>query len=142
MENLPAEQFMQVHRSYVVNLEAITGIRLGENTLEVAGKLMPVSKSYKGCSFCCTRYRFCYATKPEIYTKVIITCPNTFSMWELSLRFEEEQTKGAIFDEMDMQLAAIASLHGMEGVFQIKSALICEVERVKSLYMDESLSHG
>jgi DNA-binding LytR/AlgR family response regulator len=47
LENLPAEQFMQVHRSYVVRLEAITGIRLGENTLEVGSKLVPVSKTYK-----------------------------------------------------------------------------------------------
>jgi hypothetical protein len=76
------------------------------------------------------------------HAKVIITCPKTFSMWELSLRFVEEQTEGPIYDEMDMQLAAIASLHGMEGVFQIKSALICEVEAIKRLYVDESLRHG
>ena len=74
--------------------------------------------------------------------KVVITCPSSFSMWKLSLRYLEEQTEGPVFDEMDMQLAAIASLHGMEGVFQIRAALICSVEEIECLYLDKPLSHG
>jgi hypothetical protein len=66
--------------------------------------------------------------------KVVITCPSTFNMWKLSLRFVEEQSEGPVFDDMDMQLAAIASLHGMEGVFQIRAALICRVEEIECLY--------
>ena len=66
---------------------------------------------------------------------VIITCPTTFTLWKLKLRYLEEQTEGPVFDEMDMQLAAIATLHGIpEDVFKIKAALICKVEQVECLY--------
>jgi hypothetical protein len=68
------------------------------------------------------------------YAKVVITCPRTISIWQLSLKFVDEHTEGPLFDEMDMQLAAIASLHGMEDVFKIKAALICQVEEVEFLY--------
>lgn len=51
VQHLPSEQFLQVHRSYVVNLEAIDGVRLAQNSLEVAGKLIPVSKTYKNALF-------------------------------------------------------------------------------------------
>jgi hypothetical protein len=65
---------------------------------------------------------------------VIITCPATFSMWKLRLRFLEKQTEGPVFDQMDMQLMAIASMYRMEGLFSIKAALICRVEAVEVLY--------
>ena len=51
LPHLPPEQFLQVHRSYVVNLEAIDGVRPAQNSLEVAGKLIPVSKTYKNALF-------------------------------------------------------------------------------------------
>jgi DNA-binding LytR/AlgR family response regulator len=51
LQHLPPEQFLQVHRSYVVNLEAIDGVRPAQNSLEVAGKLIPVSKTYKNALF-------------------------------------------------------------------------------------------
>jgi DNA-binding LytR/AlgR family response regulator len=44
---LPPEQFLQVHRSYLVNLEAIDKILPQQQCLEIAGKQVPVSKSYK-----------------------------------------------------------------------------------------------
>jgi uncharacterized protein len=65
---------------------------------------------------------------------VIITCPATFSWWKLRLRFLEAQTEGPVFDQMDMQLEALASMHRMEGIYQIKSALICRVEQVECLF--------
>jgi DNA-binding LytR/AlgR family response regulator len=49
--HLPSDQFLQVHRSYVVRLEAIEKVRLPQNTLEVQGKLVPVSKTYKNSLF-------------------------------------------------------------------------------------------
>lgn len=43
MDKLPAEQFLRCHKSYLVNLEFVTGIRRYE--LELGGKqLLPVSK--------------------------------------------------------------------------------------------------
>jgi hypothetical protein len=35
----------------VVNLEAIDGVRPAQNSLEVANKLIPVSKTYKNALF-------------------------------------------------------------------------------------------
>lgn len=65
---------------------------------------------------------------------VIITCPGTLWMWKLGLRYLEAQTEGPVFEQMDMQLAAISSLHRVpEGLFKIKSALICQVEQIESL---------
>ncbi len=47
VQQLPAQLFMQVHRSFLVNLDAIDKIIPRQNCLEVAGKQVPVSKSYK-----------------------------------------------------------------------------------------------
>ncbi len=66
--------------------------------------------------------------------RVVITCPGTFSMWKLKLRFLEQQTEGPVFDQMDMQLMAIASMYHLEGLFSIKAALICEVLGIEVLY--------
>ncbi len=65
---------------------------------------------------------------------VVITCPDTFSMWKLRLRFLEKQTEGPIFDQMDMQLMAIASMYHLEELFSIKAALICEVQAIEVLF--------
>jgi hypothetical protein len=65
---------------------------------------------------------------------VVITCPDTFSMWKLQLYFIEKQTEGPVFDQMDMQLMAIASMYHAAGLFSIKAALICEVKAVEVLY--------
>jgi DNA-binding LytR/AlgR family response regulator len=46
-QHLPPDQFLQVHRSYVVNLEAVDTIQLQQNTLEIGGHRVPVSKTYK-----------------------------------------------------------------------------------------------
>ncbi len=65
---------------------------------------------------------------------VVITCPDSFSMWKLRLRFVEKQTDGPVYDQMDMQLMAIASMYHADGLFNIKAALICRVEAVEVLY--------
>lgn len=51
LKKLPDEQFLQVHRSFIVNIEAIEKIRLNTSILEVAGKPIPVSKTYKNILF-------------------------------------------------------------------------------------------
>lgn len=48
---LPSEQFLQVHRSYIINLDAIDKVRLNQNSLEIAGKQVPFSKTYKNTLF-------------------------------------------------------------------------------------------
>lgn len=57
-----------------------------------------------------------------------VPCPNTCKTWVLRLRYDHSETEGPVFDEMDMQIEAIASMTGMSGIFSLKSADIYEVE--------------
>ena len=50
--------------------------------------------------------------------------------WLLELEYERSETEGPIFDEMEMQIEAIASVTGMTGVFKLKAADIYRVRRV------------
>ncbi|MBA4055298.1 MAG: hypothetical protein C0490_11340 [Marivirga sp.] len=47
LEKLPREDFIQVHRSYVVRKSAIEEVNMGEQTLRVADKIIPIGKTYK-----------------------------------------------------------------------------------------------
>ncbi|PRY05030.1 LytTR family two component transcriptional regulator [Pontibacter ummariensis] len=46
-DTLPKDQFLQVHRSYLVNLQAIEKISIQTNSIEVVGKKIPVGKTFK-----------------------------------------------------------------------------------------------
>jgi len=46
-EKLPREDFIQVHRSYVVRKSAIEELNIGEQTLRVVDKTIPIGKTYK-----------------------------------------------------------------------------------------------
>jgi uncharacterized protein len=50
--------------------------------------------------------------------------------WVLNLEFERSETKGPIFDAMDMQIEAIATATGMSGIFKLRAA---DVYRVLSV---------
>jgi predicted pyridoxine 5'-phosphate oxidase superfamily flavin-nucleotide-binding protein len=67
-------------------------------------------------------------------TTVVITCPFTFSMWKLGLRFLEKQTEGPVFDEMDLQHAALVSLLQVQVTFDFQAALVCRVESVEVIF--------
>ena len=45
-ETLPADRFMRIHRSYIVNLDAVDGI--GHNKVVIGTEELPVSESYRG----------------------------------------------------------------------------------------------
>jgi flavin reductase (DIM6/NTAB) family NADH-FMN oxidoreductase RutF len=56
-----------------------------------------------------------------------------FDLWNLGLRFDHSEQDGPIFDAMDMQLEAIASMSGMSGVFKLRAADVYFVESVRKI---------
>ena len=59
--------------------------------------------------------------------------PRVLDHWLFDVEFLESQTDGPIFDEMDMQLEAIASLEGMSDVFKLKAADVYRVLSVRRI---------
>jgi hypothetical protein len=53
--------------------------------------------------------------------------------WVLQLEFQRSETEGPIFDAMDMQIEAIASMTGMAGIFKLRAADIYRVLSVEKL---------
>lgn len=59
--------------------------------------------------------------------------PDRVHHWSLDVVYVREETSGALFDAMELQLEAIASMSGMEGVFKLKGAHIYEVLFIERL---------
>ena len=59
--------------------------------------------------------------------------PNGQDHWALDVEFVRAETTGPVFDDMEMQLEAIASMTGMTGVFKLRAAHIYEVLRIERL---------
>jgi len=57
--------------------------------------------------------------------------PETFEAWDLEVEYDHSETSGPVFDAMDMQIEAIASMTGMKGIFKLKAADIYRVQSVK-----------
>jgi DNA-binding LytR/AlgR family response regulator len=45
VQSLPADRFMRIHRSYIIALDKVTALE--GNQVEIAGKNIPIGKSYK-----------------------------------------------------------------------------------------------
>jgi len=58
---------------------------------------------------------------------VWVMSPQTFDTWDLEVEFDHAETSGPVFDAMDMQIEAIASMVGLTGIFKLKSADIYRV---------------
>lgn len=54
----------------------------------------------------------------------------TFETWDLEVEYDRSETSGPVFEVMDMQIEAIASMTGMKGIFKLKAA---DIYRVKSV---------
>jgi hypothetical protein len=61
---------------------------------------------------------------------VCVVSPETFDFWDLELEFDHSETSGPVFDAMDMQIEAIASMVGLKGIFKLRSADIFRVVSV------------
>jgi hypothetical protein len=56
-----------------------------------------------------------------------LTNPETLDTWELEIEYDHSETSGPVFDVMDMQIEAIASMTGMKGIFKLRAADIYRV---------------
>jgi uncharacterized protein len=65
--------------------------------------------------------------------QVLVVDPTEFICWELGIEYLHSEEEGPIFDAMDMQIEAIASMTGMSGIFKLKAADIYRVSSVEKV---------
>jgi len=65
------------------------------------------------------------------YLAAFCTDPKTLQTWYLALQFDHAETDGPLFDALDMQIEAIASMTGMSGVFSLQAADVYRVLSVR-----------
>jgi len=58
---------------------------------------------------------------------VSVINPEKFESWDLEIEYQHSETSGPVFDTMDMQIEAIASMTGMTGIFKLRAADIYQV---------------
>jgi len=66
---------------------------------------------------------------------VNIVRPDNLKSWYLELKYKESKTDGELFENMKMQLEAIASMTGMEDVFKLRASEIFEIVKVDKVIM-------
>jgi hypothetical protein len=58
---------------------------------------------------------------------VWVVSPESFVSWDLEVDYDHSETEGPVFDAMDMQIEAIASMVGLKGIFKLRAADIYRV---------------
>jgi uncharacterized protein len=66
---------------------------------------------------------------------VNVVRPDNLKSWYIELKHKESKTDGELFENMKMQLAAIASMTGMEDVFKLNASEVFEVLKVSEVIM-------
>jgi hypothetical protein len=64
---------------------------------------------------------------------VTVIQPENLVTYHLDLRFVRRESEGEIFEQMEMGLAAIASMTRMEDVFKLRGADIYEVKAITKI---------
>jgi predicted pyridoxine 5'-phosphate oxidase superfamily flavin-nucleotide-binding protein len=64
--------------------------------------------------------------------------PRTLDIWQIKVRHTETQREGPVFDQMALQLEAIASMTGTTGLWHLKAAEIFEVESIELIRVREA----
>lgn len=81
-------------------------------------------------------YQFMNKTWRNLHTNPVFTAfatnPDTISMWKLKLEFVEEKKEGPVFEEMEMQLMALATPQHIN--FSLHSALICRILSIEMVF--------
>jgi len=75
-------------------------------------------------------------TRENPYVCVCLNDLENFTNWVLHIQYDHSESEGSIFDEMDMQIEAIASATGMSGIFKLKAADIYRVNSVEKVVYD------
>ncbi|MBT6274420.1 MAG: pyridoxamine 5'-phosphate oxidase family protein [Chromatiales bacterium] len=71
------------------------------------------------------------------YVSVLVTDPRGFSQWRLNIRYDHSETDGDLYEQMEMQLEAVSSMHGLDGIFNLQAADIYEVLSADKLDLHE-----
>lgn len=67
------------------------------------------------------------------YAMLQVLNPETLEPWIMEIYYQRTETEGDLFDAMEMQLEAIASMSGMSEIFKLKAADIFEVRSARIL---------
>ena len=67
------------------------------------------------------------------FVTALLLNPKNFDNWNLDLQYDHSETEGPLFDRMDMQLEAIATMYGMSDVFKLQAADVYKVLKVRKL---------
>ena len=53
--------------------------------------------------------------------------------WVIQIHYDHSESEGPIFDAMDMQIEAIASMTGMSGIFNLKAADVYHIASLQKI---------
>lgn len=67
------------------------------------------------------------------YAVALVIHPETAQQWRIYLRYSHSETDSELFDQMSAQLEAIATMMGMEDVFNLKASEVFEILSVEEI---------
>lgn len=70
--------------------------------------------------------------------QLLVVAPNSILQWRLDVRYLRSETEGGLFESMRSRITAIASVTHMEGVFELNSADVFEVDSITPVEVDHT----